>query len=117
MPDETVRLTRRELYEQVWEQPMSRLAKQYGISDVALAKRCRKLRIPVPGRGYWRKLEVGQKVRRTPLPPGRDSDIHEIVITRTQRTPETDPDDPEEHPLVEHEKRPKNRIVVAAELP
>ncbi len=80
MPDEAVRMTRKELYKQVWEQPMSRLAQQFGISDVALAKKCRKLRIPVPGRGYWRKLEVGQKVRRASLPSGRDSEEHTIVI-------------------------------------
>jgi len=40
----TVELTREELYEQVWTVPMQRLAERYGISDVALAKTCRKLR-------------------------------------------------------------------------
>lgn len=53
----TVELTREELYEQVWTVPMQRLAERYGISDVALAKTCRKLVIPVPPRGYWRRKE------------------------------------------------------------
>ena len=48
------------LYEEVWATPMAKLAKQYGISDVGLAKVCRKLAIPVPGRGYWAKKEAGQ---------------------------------------------------------
>ena len=39
----SVELTREELYEQVWTVPMQRLAQRYGISDVALAKTCRKL--------------------------------------------------------------------------
>jgi hypothetical protein len=53
---------------EAWATPMARLAKQYGISDVALAKVCRKLAIPVPGRGYWAKKEAGQTLRKLPLP-------------------------------------------------
>jgi hypothetical protein len=56
------------LYEEVWATPMARLAKKYGISDVGLAKVCRKLAVPVPGRGYWAKKEAGQAVQRIPLP-------------------------------------------------
>src|SRR2546422_5857191 len=58
---------REELYAQVWSEPMVRLAKRYGVSDVALAKVCRKLDIPGPPRGYWRRLETGW--RPTPPPP------------------------------------------------
>lgn len=47
------------LYEEVWATPMAKLARKYGISDVGLAKVCRKLAIPVPGRGYWAKKEAG----------------------------------------------------------
>lgn len=35
------------------------LAKEYGISDVGLAKICKKLHIPVPGRGYWANKTAG----------------------------------------------------------
>lgn len=38
MDRERITLTREGLYEQVWKTPMSRLAADYGISDVALAK-------------------------------------------------------------------------------
>ena len=44
-----------QLYEQVWQQPVSKLALTYGISHVALAKVCRRLKVPLPGRGYWAK--------------------------------------------------------------
>jgi hypothetical protein len=60
---------RDELYVEVWSTPMKTLAAKYGISDVGLAKVCRKLMIPLPGRGYWAKKEVGQNVKRLPLPP------------------------------------------------
>jgi hypothetical protein len=35
------------MYDQVWAQPMTNLAKEHGISDVALAK-TKKLNIPYP---------------------------------------------------------------------
>ena len=47
---------------------MQRLAEKYGISDVGLAKVCRKLSIPRPGRGDWARIAAGQIVARTPLP-------------------------------------------------
>jgi hypothetical protein len=67
----TVELTREDLYEQAWTVPMQRLAERYGISDVALAKTCRKLAIPVPPRGYWRRKETGRLPARLPLPRPR----------------------------------------------
>ena len=63
-----VRLTREQLYERVWAEPMAVLAPQFGISDVALKKTCTKLRVPTPGRGYWAKKSAGSAVRRSPLP-------------------------------------------------
>jgi hypothetical protein len=68
MATEPTRLTREELYEQVWSEPLVQLAKKFGISDVALAKRCRRMRIPLPGLGYWAKKQYGKSVRRVPLP-------------------------------------------------
>jgi hypothetical protein len=47
---------------------MVELAQDFGISDVALAKRLRTLGIPVPGRGYWARVAAGQTPRRPPLP-------------------------------------------------
>lgn len=68
MPDSIVTLTREQLYEQVWSEPIRTLAKRYGLSDVGLAKTCRRLKIPLPGRGYWAKSAAGHPVKRMPLP-------------------------------------------------
>jgi hypothetical protein len=65
----THRFSRGELYDLVWSQPTQKLANGFGISDVALAKTCRRAEIPVPKRGYWAKSQAGKKVTRTPLPP------------------------------------------------
>jgi DNA-binding transcriptional ArsR family regulator len=63
------RYNRKELYKRVWSQPIQKLAAAYGLSDVGLGKVCRKLRIPLPGRGYWNKKNAGQPVGpRPPMP-------------------------------------------------
>lgn len=67
--------TRESLYEQVWITPMVKLSKEYGLSDVGLAKICRKHNIPRPPRGYWNKLAAGQKLKRDPLPEGDNVNI------------------------------------------
>ena len=59
---------RQELYEKVWQFPLRRLAAEYGISDVGLAKVCRKLDIPLPGLGHWTKIACGHSIPRPPLP-------------------------------------------------
>lgn len=62
-------LTREALYELVWSKPKTALAKEFGISDVALGKACARARVPVPPRGYWATRAVGKPVRQIPLPP------------------------------------------------
>jgi hypothetical protein len=49
------RHNREELYERAWQVPMLKLAKEFGVSSEALGKTCRKLHVPVPGRGYWQR--------------------------------------------------------------
>jgi hypothetical protein len=67
-----VTYTRRELYEAIWRKPCQTLAASLGISDVALAKKCKQLGIPRPTRGYWARLASGQKLPTRPLPPARE---------------------------------------------
>ena len=60
MTYETISLKREELYEQGWSRPMRDLAKDYGLSDTGLAKICRRLKVPLPGRGYWAQRQAGR---------------------------------------------------------
>lgn len=60
--------TRQELYELVWASPVTTIAKLHGISDVGLAKRCRRLGVPLPPRGYWARSEVERAAVKPPLP-------------------------------------------------
>jgi hypothetical protein len=63
------RYNREKLYAEVWSEPIQHVAKRYGVSDVALAKVCRKLNIPRPGRGYWAIKAAGKRAPRQPALP------------------------------------------------
>lgn len=57
-----------ELYDLVWQTPMSQLANRFGLSDVGLKKMCRKHDIPTPPLGYWAKRVHEKRVHQPPLP-------------------------------------------------
>jgi hypothetical protein len=52
MENRSITINRNELYEQVWNEPVSRETPKYGISDVGLKKICRKDNVPTPPLGY-----------------------------------------------------------------
>lgn len=60
--------SREDLYNAVWSKPMMKLAEEFGISGRGLAKLCERLKVPVPPRGYWRKVSLGQSIKKIPLP-------------------------------------------------
>ena len=76
---------REQLYSQIWEIPLIKLAVKYGISAVALGKVARKLQIPLPGRGYWTKKDFGKPVERLPLPVATNLPV--VHRLKTEATP------------------------------
>jgi hypothetical protein len=64
----TTVVTRADLYAQVWAEPAIVVGERYGISGAGLAKICKRLRVPVPTRGYWARKQAGHSVRVEPLP-------------------------------------------------
>jgi hypothetical protein len=72
------RLSREELYELVWSEPMKILAPRFGISDVALKKACARAEISTPGLGHWAKKAAGKSTSQVAFaerPPGMDDEI------------------------------------------
>jgi hypothetical protein len=53
-------VTREELHNDVWSMPTTKVAEKYGVSDKAIDKRCKKLGVEKPPRGYWSKIKYGQ---------------------------------------------------------
>lgn len=75
------KITRKKLYEKVWAKPMIAICKEYGLSDVGMAKLCRRHEIPRPPRGYWARVEHGQKPPQPDLPRPEDDPTIEIHPT------------------------------------
>jgi hypothetical protein len=79
--------TRADLYALVWKEPMRTIAKRLGVSDVGLAKACRRHGVPAPERGHWAKLHAGKTVSQPPLPehPGLDRVVIAPAAPRPRR--------------------------------
>jgi hypothetical protein len=43
----------------VWTEPVTRVAASFDVSDKAIEKRCKRLSVPKPPRGYWAKIQNG----------------------------------------------------------
>ena len=70
--DSTV--TREDLYELVWAEPMLRVAARFGVSSSYMVRVCTLLNVPRPVRGYWAKLTVGKAPKQLHLPEPRPGD-------------------------------------------
>jgi hypothetical protein len=75
-----ITISRNELYKLVWSKPVVKIAKDFGISDVAVGKICKKLNIPKPGLGFWAKKEFGKKTKVTRLPKTKPGDPETYTI-------------------------------------
>jgi len=114
-------LSREDLYELAWSKPISELSKDFGISDVALAKRCRRLGIPLPGRGYWARVEAGQKPYRPKLPKRQPEWYDHGALTVAPLASPSSTETPDSYQpadalwlseRIAFEKRPENEICV-----
>lgn len=79
-------LKREDLHKLVWTAPVTEIAARLGVSDVGLAKACRRAEVPIPARGYWAKIEAGQHVSQEPLPPA-PTGLPELIRIRGTRPP------------------------------
>jgi hypothetical protein len=110
--------SREELYEQVWSEPMITLAQKYGLSDVGLRKKCKKLNIPLPPQGYFLRGERRKAENRPPLPPFQGDGPVEIKPTKNTFPPVSVDQEQykEAEARIAFENHPENRLEVPARL-
>jgi hypothetical protein len=110
----SITLTREQLYQRVWTDPIDRICSELGLSNVGLRKLCLRHDIPVPPRGYWAKKKVGKRVRQSPLPPRRNSEReYPITFDRHPRERPQEPAETDLHLLIAFERQPEDAIVVS----
>jgi hypothetical protein len=78
-------LSRTELHALVWAEPLSHLARRFGISDQSLAKLCDRFDIPRPRPGHWNKVAAGKRIAVPVLPPARTGMDDKVTITPVSR--------------------------------
>lgn len=81
-----IKLTRKELYDIVWSEPLTAIAKKIETSDYALRKTCKDFNIPLPKSGHWMKIQFGKPVMIEPLDKnyeGRD----DVSLTQQTKAP------------------------------
>src|SRR6267142_1911716 len=107
-------LKREALYELVWAEPVRTVARRHGVSDVALAKACRKMHIPLPERGHWAKVAAGKKAKRPNLPALKQGEPVEYRLPRVATIQATLPSDV--MAVLNQKLAPENHIEVAEQL-
>ena len=116
MSGEFLVLKREDLFARVWQQPMTKLAKEFGVSDVGLRKICKKLKIPLPPQGYWAK-KYRQKPPLLPATQGPTSHTIRVLEPQAENSPEEQGYiDPRSSNLIDYESNPKHKIEVAKHL-
>lgn len=116
MTESGIKLTREELYQRVWATPAARLATEFGISDVALGKICRRMGIPKPPLGYWRRVEVGLQPPKQPLPAHDEKTLLSVTITRPDCSAESELTDSVLSEKLHAGRLPENKIDVPQSL-
>lgn len=114
--DQSCKLMREELYAQVWSEPMSKLAKRYGLSDRGLAKTCARMGIPVPGRGYWARVQSGQVPPQAKLPKIKAGQRSTVVLNKRGHILEETKELQEVAGYIESVMDPENQLLVPDEL-
>jgi hypothetical protein len=116
MPWESVVYRRDKLYEQVWLEPARSVARHYGISDVALGKICRKLEVPLPGRGHWARKAAGQEIPRALLPELKKGQPAQLQSARYVEPSTTQSFGEDTNERILREADPAHKIVVPETL-
>lgn len=86
-----IEFTREDLYKMVWERPVLVIAKEIGVSDVTVAKACRKAGIPLPSRGHWAIVKAGRTVKMAPLPKAKSGQPESVLFTVLENPPPKPP--------------------------
>jgi len=107
------RFTRQEFFDLVWSTPMQQLAKEFKLSDVGLAKTCKRYNIPRPERGYWQKAAVGRTPKRPALPEAPNGADEIRFYIPDDPLPQPEPIiSPQVAQWIEREHDPANKIIV-----
>ena len=84
--------SRQEIYEAVWQTPISKLAPAWNTTIAEIIKACDRMNIPRPSSGHWALVKHGWQVQRPPLPPAQtDTPTAAVVVEGKKRQKPVEP--------------------------
>lgn len=78
MDTKKLNFTIEELYQLVWKESISRLAKRLDFNETVIRQKCKELGIPTPTSAYWSRLKFGKSVEIAALP--KSVDVKQVVV-------------------------------------
>lgn len=84
-------LSRKELYDLVWSEPILTLSKKYEITGSGLRKICVKMNVPLPKTGHWQRIQHKKTVvvKTVPLEFSGETQI-ELFLRADDKVPKKD---------------------------
>ena len=114
---ESMAVSREKLHEEIWAEPITKVAKRYDVSDSFLVRVCKRLNVPRPPMGYWAKLAAGATLPKALLPKAKPGDEVEWSRNGTAKLePYPPPKAPESLPIRRIRKlkdRPSKHSLIA----
>lgn len=117
-----IKLTRKQLYDEIWELSVMGVAKKYDVNYSGLLKLCQTENIPYPPSSYWTKMAYDKSVEKAALPgletdeitlpnkfikkPSKNKDSKKDTLTETKVSDKT-----EAEPIVIFENTKEKEIV------
>jgi hypothetical protein len=98
------KITREELYEALWQTPMSKLATNWGVPIHAIVKAAAVMNVPRPESGHWQRIKLGWQVEQDVLPAAEATTPATTIIKAAgerSHTPHGETSAPAEGPIPE----------------
>lgn len=118
MPEEpALNMTRKQLYDEIWEISVAGLARKYNIPYSQLMKQIKAAAIPIPSSGYWTLLNLGKPTTQPELPEPADSIISIYKTVPRTRTKKKKVESPLTKVVKEEQQPAENGPVSVADPP
>lgn len=105
-----VKMTRKQIYNEVWSVAVSGMALKYSIPYSSLLKQLKDVNIPIPPSGYWTKREYNKETIMTPLTGNPDEVIslyaNSAIASREGKNNTTTEENPAQESVLHAEASP-----------
>jgi hypothetical protein len=80
-------VTREELYKELWQTPMGKIAAAWGVGIASIVKGAEAMNVPRPTSEHWQLIGKGWKIDQPTLPDADEKTPTEFRLKRTQKRP------------------------------